>query len=89
MTSETRSITPGAGSRRRLTVAALLSALLGVLVPKCPLCLAAYLTAAGAGVSVAQRAAPILLRVANGLAAAACAWLVARLALRVWRARAG
>jgi hypothetical protein len=76
-----------ARSARRFTVAALLSALAGLLVPKCPLCLAAYLSAAGVGVSVAQGAAPILLRVANGVVATALSGLAARVVLRMWKTR--
>ncbi len=78
-------VAPPTGSVRRFTVAALLSALAGLLVPKCPLCLAAYLSAAGVGVSFAQGAAPILLRVANGVVATALSWLAARVVLRMWK----
>jgi hypothetical protein len=63
------------------------TALAGLLLPKCPLCLAAYLSAAGVGVSFAQGAAPILLRVANGAVAAAIFWLAARAILRVRKTR--
>jgi len=70
---------------RRFTLPALFTALAGLLFPKCPLCLAAYLSAAGAGASAAQVAAPFLLRAANALAAAAVAWLAARAAARLYR----
>jgi uncharacterized membrane protein YccC len=80
-------VAPPTRSVWRFTVAALLSALAGLLVPKCPLCLAAYLSAAGVGVSFAQGAAPILLRVANGVVATALSWLAARVVLRMWKTR--
>src|SRR5260370_34598602 len=76
-------VAPPTGSVRRFTVAALLSALAGLLVPQCPLCLPAYLSAAGVGVSFGQGAAPILLRVANGVVATALSWLAARVVLRL------
>jgi hypothetical protein len=66
-------------------VAASLTALAGLLLPKCPLCLAAWLSAAGAGASFARLAAPGLLRLAHGLAAGALFWLLARAVLRAGR----
>jgi hypothetical protein len=65
-------------ARRRLAPS--LAAGLGLaVVPKCPLCIAAYLMSAGVGAEVATTAAPIV-RVLAGvlLAAAAIALIVSR-----------
>ena len=59
---------------------ALLPTLAALLVPKCPLCLAAYLTAAGFGAALSRAVAPVVLRGARGLAVAAAIVL----ALRAW-----
>ncbi len=60
------------------------AALLAVLLPKCPLCIAAYLSAAGLSAVAAQSAAPFVRPIAFTLLAGT---LVA-LAFGVWRRRA-
>jgi hypothetical protein len=65
-------------------------ALAGALVPKCPLCVAAYLSAAGVGAGVASAAAPSLIRASYTAAALGAVMLVRRLlakARRTWRQR--
>lgn len=67
-------------------------ALLLVLAPKCPLCLAAYLTAAGLSFGGAAWVAPLLRPLTLALLAAALlsgAWQAARLAQRVRAAKSG
>jgi hypothetical protein len=67
---------------------ALLPVLLAALIPKCPVCIAVYLSAAGIGMGFAQGAAPWVIRAANGAAAGVLALLCFRLLLRMWRKRA-
>ncbi|MFP2905925.1 hypothetical protein ACLESD_12875 [Pyxidicoccus sp. 3LFB2] len=69
------------------SLAAFLPALVAALLPKCPMCIAVYLSAAGIGASVAQGAAPWVLRVAYGVAFAVLGLLGFRLGMRAWRAR--
>ena len=52
------------------------AALLALLAPKCPMCLAAYLAFVGAGTAAAV--APLLLPAAIVLAVAAIAWRLSR-----------
>lgn len=59
--------------------AALLPVLVGVLVPKCPVCIAIYLSAAGTGASIARGAAPLLVHAGNALVAIALVILGMRL----------
>src|SRR5262245_6067129 len=56
---------------RGLWAAALGSALVAVLVPKCPLCVAAYLVLLGVSAGAASLAAPLLFPAAIALAALA------------------
>ena len=72
-------------SARRLPRVAFLPALAGALVPKCPVCVAAWLSAFGAGASAAQGAAPLIVRVGNGLLALAVSGLGVCLVMRVSR----
>lgn len=79
-----RSFAPGRASR----IVAFLLALAGALLPKCPLCVAAYLSAAGLGASAAQWVAPgivgagkVLVVLSFGIASG---WLGRRM-LRRWR----
>jgi hypothetical protein len=51
------------------------------------MCLAAWLSALGAGASVAHGAAPLVIRLARVLLVAAVAWWSTRLLLRVWKRR--
>jgi hypothetical protein len=67
--------------------AALLPLVAAALLPKCPMCLAAWLSALGAGASVAHGAAPLVIRLARVLLVAAVAWWSTRLLLRVWKRR--
>ena len=64
---------------------ALLPALGALLLPKCPLCLAAYLTAAGCGAAFAQGVAPIVLGGARLVVIAAAAALALRVVMLVRR----
>src|SRR5688572_4110230 len=57
------------------------AALLAVLVPKCPLCVAAYLTSLGLGAAASHSAAPFVRPAAFMLAAVS----LIVLALGVWR----
>jgi len=69
---------------------ALLPALAAVLLPKCPMCIAAYLAAAGCGAAFANAVAPILLggvRLAAIAAVVAVAFWTSRYALRALFAR--
>ncbi len=71
-----------------LTPVAFLPALVAALLPKCPVCVAVYLSAAGIGAGLANDAAPWVLRAANGLAAGMLGFLAFRLIARTWRRRA-
>jgi hypothetical protein len=62
----------------RFSRAALLPVLVGVLVPKCPVCIAIYLSAAGTGASIARGAAPLVVHAGNALVAAALVGLGVR-----------
>ncbi|QSQ21871.1 hypothetical protein JY651_43115 [Pyxidicoccus parkwayensis] len=62
----------------RVKRTALLPLLLGVLVPKCPVCLAVYLSAIGTGASAARDAAPLVVQVGNVLVAIALGVLIVR-----------
>lgn len=64
-----------------------LPALAGALVPKCPMCVAAYLSAIGAGASAASAAAPAIVRAGHVAVILAVAVLGARLLVRARRAR--
>jgi hypothetical protein len=68
---------------RRVKRIALLPLLVGVLVPKCPVCLAVYLSAIGTGASAAHGAAPLVVQAGNALVAIA----LVVLGLRVVRSR--
>ncbi|WP_164012272.1 hypothetical protein [Pyxidicoccus trucidator] len=70
-----------------LAGAALLPTLVAALLPKCPVCIAVYLSAFGLGASIAQDAAPWVLRAANGLAAAVLGLVLFRLGMRARRSR--
>ncbi|HKA87887.1 MAG TPA: hypothetical protein VKE22_09490, partial [Haliangiales bacterium] len=62
-------------------ITALLAALAAVLIPKCPMCIAAYLSAAGVGAAFARAVAPVVVgagRVCAGVA-------VAMLCVTAWR----
>ena len=76
-----RSFAPGRASR----IVASLLALTGVLLPKCPLCVAAYLSAAGLGASVAPAVAPGVVGTAKVLVALALGVLSAWLGMRIRR----
>ncbi len=60
---------------------------MAALLPKCPVCVAVYLSAAGIGAGVAQDTAPWVIRATNGVAAAVLSFLGFRLVLRAWRSR--
>lgn len=64
---------------------AFLPALGALLLPKCPLCLAAYLTAAGCGAAFAHAVAPYVLGGARLIAIAAALVLALRVVLIVRR----
>jgi hypothetical protein len=64
-----------------------LPALAGALVPKCPMCVAAYFSAVGAGASLASAAAPAIVRAGHVAVILAVALLGARLLVRARRAR--
>jgi hypothetical protein len=64
---------------------ALLPALAALLVPKCPLCVAAYLSAAGFGAALARAVAPVVVRGAR-VAAIAVAIALALRAVTILRA---
>jgi hypothetical protein len=55
------------------SVVSLLLGLLAALAPKCPLCLAAYLSIVGVGVTGASQVAPFLLPIGLGLIALSAA----------------
>jgi hypothetical protein len=74
-------VTARARPRARAPWVAVASALLAALVPKCPLCLAAYLSIFGVSVG----AASVALRVARPLALAVCALAVGLVLVRVGR----
>jgi hypothetical protein len=57
--------------------------LVGVLVPKCPVCIAVYLSAIGTGASAAHGAAPLIVHAGNALVVLA----LGILGMRVVRAR--
>jgi hypothetical protein len=65
---ERKPLEPGHARRAASTLGALLSL---VLLPKCPLCIAAYLTSLGFGVSASAFAAPLVRPLAAALAATA------------------
>jgi hypothetical protein len=62
--------------------------LLAILVPKCPLCLAAYLSSLGLGAELAQQSAPWLRTLGIALAGAALVCGVGARLLAVLRTRA-
>ncbi|MCY1018659.1 hypothetical protein [Pyxidicoccus sp. MSG2] len=68
---------------QRIPRSALLPMLVGVLLPKCPVCIAVYLSAIGTGASTAQGAAPLLVHAGNALVVLA----LGVLGMRVMRAR--
>jgi hypothetical protein len=82
-TSLPRHRTEPAHSSRRFTRLAFLPVLVGVLVPKCPVCIAVYLSAIGTGASTARGAAPLVVHAGNALVALA----LIVLGLRVVRTR--
>jgi len=57
-------------------VTALLSALVALLAPKCPLCLYAYLSLFGVSLGAASAALPLLRPIAAALAVSAVAFVV-------------
>lgn len=71
-------------SRASRIVVALL-ALAGAFLPKCPLCVAAYLSAAGIGASAAHAMAPGVVGAGKVLVALALGVLSAQLGMRMWR----
>jgi hypothetical protein len=74
-------------SSRPLARVTWLPAVAAVLVPKCPMCVAAYLSAIGAGASAASAAAPAIVRVGHLAVMLAVAMLGARLVARARRVR--
>ncbi|RKH09303.1 hypothetical protein D7V97_16880 [Corallococcus sp. CA053C] len=76
-----RSFAPGRASR----LVAFLLALTGVLLPKCPLCIAVYLSAAGLGASAAHAVAPAIIGAGRMLVALAVGVLSAWVGMRLWR----
>jgi cytochrome bd-type quinol oxidase subunit 2 len=83
-------IQPEASTRSRsrpLARSAWWPALVGALVPKCPMCVAAYLSALGAGASTADSAAPAIVRLGHLAVVLAVAILGARLLVRARRVR--
>ena len=71
--------------RRALRIVASLLALTGALLPKCPLCVAAYLSAAGFGASAAHAVAPGIVGAGRMLVVLASGVLSAWLGMRMWQ----
>jgi hypothetical protein len=80
MTGDACCASRGARPSKGAAAASLLPAIAGLFAPKCPVCLAAYLSLAGLGGGVASVAAPLLLPV--GIASTALLVLVV-----IWRWR--
>ena len=64
------------------------SGLLAVALPKCPMCVAGYLSVVGLGATTAGAVVPVLRPIAFAILALSLAWLIARRLRRFARAPA-